>query len=49
MYIASGLASEGIHNHSLRATGISRSYNGGVPEKLIMERSGHLSISGVRS
>lgn len=43
------MASEGIHNHSLRATGISRLYNGGVPEKLIMERSGHLSISGVRS
>ena len=49
MYIASGLASKGIHNHSLRATGISRLYNGGVPEKLIMERSGHLSKSGVRS
>ena len=49
MYIASGLASEGIHNHSLRATGVNQLYNGGVPEKLIMERSGHLSISGVHS
>ena len=37
-----------MHNHSLRATGISRLYNSGVPEKLIMKRSGHLSVSGVR-
>ena len=30
-------------NHSLRATAISRMYQSNVPEKLIMERSGHLS------
>ena len=35
-------------NHSLCATSISRLYSAGVPEKLIMERSGHLSKEGVR-
>ena len=35
-------------NHSLRATGISDLYQAGVPEKVIQERSGHLSISGLR-
>ena len=30
-------------NHSLRATAISRMHENNVPEKLIMERSGHLS------
>lgn len=49
MFTAAGLDTEGIHNHSLRATGISRLYNCGVPEKLIMERSGHLSVSSVHS
>ena len=43
------LDSECVSNHSLRATCVSRLYEKGVPEKLIMERSGHLSISGVRS
>ena len=36
-------------NHSLRATAISRMYQRNVPEKLIMERSGHLSRDGVMS
>ena len=35
-----GLDPAGKSNHSLRATGTSRMYNSGVPEKLIMERSG---------
>ena len=41
---------DAIHksNHSLRATGISRLFTSGVPEKLIMERSGHISTEGVR-
>ena len=30
-------------NHNLRATSISRMYEASVPEKIIMERSGHLS------
>ncbi len=34
-------------NHSLRATAISRMYQRNVPEKLIMERSGHLSREGL--
>lgn len=35
-------------NHSLRATGASNMYQAGVPEKLIQERTGHLSTDGVR-
>ena len=36
-------------NHSLRATSISRMYQQDVPEKLIMQRSGHLSKEGLMS
>ena len=39
----------GKSNHSLRATGISRMYNSRVPEKLIVERSGHLRSKGVQA
>lgn len=49
MFEAASLDCDCICNHSLRATGISRLYNKGVPEKLIMERSGHLSVEGIRS
>ena len=49
MFEAVGLDAGGISNHSLRATGVTRMYDKGVPEKIIMERSGHLSISGVHS
>ena len=35
-------------NHSLRAYGVSKLFQANVPEKLIMERSGHRSIEGVR-
>ena len=49
MFVAAGMDSSDIHNHSLRASGITRMYTEGVPEKLIMERSGHLSIGGIRS
>ena len=35
-------------NHSLRATGVSNMYQAGVPEKLIQERTGHLSVDGLR-
>ena len=49
MFLEAGLDSINISNHSLRATGVSRMYNKGIPEKLIMERSGHLSTAGVRS
>ena len=38
----------GLSIHNLRATGISRLYSARVPEKLIMERSGHLSKEGLR-
>ena len=36
-------------NHSLRATSTSRLYQSGVDEQLVMERTGHRSIEGVRS
>ena len=36
-------------NHSLRATGISHMFKANVPDKLIMERSGHLSRDGIAS
>ena len=35
-------------NHSLRATGASKLFHAGVPEKFIQERTGHLSLSGLR-
>ena len=44
-----GLDSHNVSNHSLRATSISRHYRASIPEKVIMERSGHLSTDGVRS
>ena len=36
-------------NHSLRATAATRLYQAGVDEQLIMERTGHRSLEGVRS
>ncbi len=36
-------------NHSLRATATSRLYQSGVDEQLVMERTGHRSLEGVRS
>ena len=35
-------------NHSLRATGTSTLFQAGVPEKIIQQRSGHLSLHGLR-
>lgn len=35
-------------NHSLRATGVSTLFQAGVPEKVIQQRSGHLSLDGLR-
>ena len=36
-------------NHSLRATAATRLYQAGIDEQLIMERTGHHSLEGVRS
>ena len=36
-------------NHSLRATAATRLYQAGVDEQLIMEKTGHRSLEGVRS
>ena len=35
--------------HSLRATTATRLYQSGVDEQLVMERTGHRSIDGIRS
>ena len=35
-------------NQSLRATGATELYQAGVPEKVIQERTGHLSLTGLR-
>ena len=36
-------------NHSLRATTATRLYQAGIDEQLIMEKTGHHSLEGVRS
>ncbi len=36
-------------NHSLRATTATRLYSSGVDKQLVMERTGHRSIEGIRS
>lgn len=36
-------------NHSLRATAATRLYSSGIDEQLVMERTGHRSLEGVRS
>ena len=36
-------------NHSLRATAATRLYSSGIDEQLVMERTGHRSVEGVRS
>ena len=36
-------------NHSLRATAATRLYQSGVDEQLVMERTGHRSLDGVRN
>ena len=48
MFIEAGLSFDHVQNHSLRATGINRLYSRGIPEKAIMERSGHHSVGWVR-
>ena len=36
-------------NHSLRDTADTRMFEGGVPEKLVQERTGHRSVEALRS
>ena len=38
----------GKTNHSLRATGATRMYNSGIPEKTIQIRTGHKSVEALR-
>ena len=48
MLVAAGVDAVDKSNCSLRATGISRLFISGVPDKLIMERPGHISTKGVQ-
>ena len=43
-----GKLEKAVTNHSLRSYGVSKMFRGDVPKKLIMERSGHRSLKGVR-
>ena len=36
-------------NHSLRATSVSRMFRSGIAEKVIVDKSGHRSVAGVRA
>jgi hypothetical protein len=49
IFLAAGIDSHGKTNHSLRATSINRMFHAKVPEKMIMQRSGHMSKEGLRS
>uniref|UniRef100_A0A1X7THF4 Tyr recombinase domain-containing protein n=1 Tax=Amphimedon queenslandica TaxID=400682 RepID=A0A1X7THF4_AMPQE len=49
MFVKAKLNVDGVHNHSLRATSVSRMYERGVAEKSIMDQSGHLSLGGIRT
>ena len=40
--------SEHKANHSLDVTGATSLYNGGVPERVIQQRTGHHSIEALR-
>ena len=48
MYKQAGLNCEGISNHSLRATAATRMLNAGLPEKVIMDRTAHHSLDGLK-
>ena len=36
-------------NHSLRATAATRLYSSGIDQQLVIERTGHRSLEGIRS
>ena len=38
-----------LTNHSLRAYSVTKTFKASMPEKIIMERSGHRSMEGVRN
>ena len=48
MFLEAGF-NKHVTNHSLRATGATELLRCGVPEKIIMKRTGHKSIDGVRA
>ena len=44
-----GIQAETISNHSLRATSATQMFEMGVPEKIIMERTGHKTLDALRT
>ena len=46
MFVEAGIEKNAT-NHSLRSTGTSQLFCAGVPEKIIMQRTGHKSLDGV--
>ena len=49
MFHGAGVDKRDITNHSLRATCATRLYQSNIDEQIIMERTGHRSVSGVRA
>ena len=43
-----GILDRHVTNHSLRATGTTKLFTAGVPEKIIKERTGHKSLEALR-
>ena len=48
MCTEAGLSSDGKSNHSLRATAATRMLDAGLPEKIIMNRTGHHCLDGLK-
>ena len=48
MFKEAGLNADKITNHSLRATATTRMIDAGIPEKVIMDRTGHHSLDGLK-
>ena len=49
MFKEAGMACSGKTNHSLKATCATRLFNSGVDEQIIMTKTGHRTVQGVRS
>ena len=48
MFREAGIFTDGKSNHSLRATATTRMIDAGLPEKVIMDRTGHHSLDGLK-
>lgn len=48
MFKEAGINADRMTNHSLRATATTRMIDAGIPEKVIMDRTGHHSLDGLK-